>query len=112
VIAAVPHLNATITITTTRVELPIINSETRYNASMSCKSLDETISAATPDLDGTITITTTRVQLAIIDNETSYTISMPGKSSNVTIIVAIRHSNVSTIIRLSVQFPLTDERME
>ena len=98
--AAVPHLDAMIIITTTRVQLAIVDSETHYSTSMSCESLDESISAAVPDLDGAIT--TARVQLAIINDETLYPLSMPCESSNQTIIVAIRHSNVTTKFRVTI----------
>ena len=105
-IAAVPHLDAIIE--TTRVQLAIVDSETQYIISMSCESLDESISAAVPDLDGAIK--TTRVQLAIINDETPYFTSMPCESSNQTIIVAIRHLNVSTSFR--VHLLLIDQRMK
>jgi hypothetical protein len=77
---------------------------------MSCESLDESISAAVPDLDGAIS--TTRVQLAIINDETGHLLSMPCESSNQTIIVAIRHSDVSTITLIKVHLLLIDQRME
>ena len=56
-IAAVPHLGAIII--TTRVQLAIADSETHYPTSMSCESLDESISATVPHLD--VSITTSRV---------------------------------------------------
>ena len=66
VIAAIMHLDGIII--TTRVQMAIVDSETVYTISMSCKSSNEAVIAAIPHLD--CTIKTTRVQLASMDSET------------------------------------------